>query len=465
MIERRRAAVRPRVFVPDGTGVALLEDQVTERIEARRPGIVELTGPAGAGKTTALAHLRTMFGDDPFMVLVEAPVESAMREVAITALAHLVISVSPLVPITAADVEYWALAPWGRDEWIEYLLARHHDRCASVMRRLVNGHHARWLAGRPELCTLALDRLAADEELVDVKEALRQELWARLATAESREAACDFAFRTLLGLEVPDILSLWDSIETDARALLRHDQVQMLLAAEYVAASLMDDRAFEILQLQFPVALMQEVASLVRGDEPCLALLRKIVASRDPTCQPMAASLLHAANVEWKPLPGRSPNLVGAHLPDVRWRGMRLVRLNMSNADLSGADLSESKLKSVNMKAWRLGGARLHGAILKRWLAVDAVLSDADLSHINAPAADLSATDLRDANLDGALLRNARFYNADLRGARFVRADLTGASFAGASVEGADFSGADLWAPTCGRSHCGRLSSRGRDSC
>src|SRR5689334_12246188 len=64
MIEPRSAPVRPRVLLPDATGAVLLEDEVAERLEAGERGYIELAGPPGSGKSTALRHLAHLFGDN-----------------------------------------------------------------------------------------------------------------------------------------------------------------------------------------------------------------------------------------------------------------------------------------------------------------------------------------------------------------------------------------------------------------
>jgi hypothetical protein len=65
MVKAEKAAVRPRVILPDGDGVMLLEDAVRARLDAEEWGLVELTSLAGAGKSTALAHLAHVFADHP----------------------------------------------------------------------------------------------------------------------------------------------------------------------------------------------------------------------------------------------------------------------------------------------------------------------------------------------------------------------------------------------------------------
>ncbi|HEX4129935.1 MAG TPA: pentapeptide repeat-containing protein [Pirellulales bacterium] len=426
----------------------MLEDEVSARIESRAWGLVELTGPSGSGKSTALAHLAHSFFAEPFVVLSDAPQATDAVELLAAVNDRLVIVASLASEILGEERERWALAAWGSDEWIEYLLACHREQCASVMQRVNAGSRAGVLGGSPALWRPVLDHLAADERQRDIIEALRQELYARLVTVESRDAARAFCFATFHGVssQIDDVVALWDSINALGRDLLHHDIVQLLLAAEFVAAVLAIEQSSTILRLPLPERLVRETAALVRDRTEQVDRLRAVLTGGgDEALQPTAASLVYAADPSWMPRPGYAPLLAGAFLSGARWRRVRLARLNISRADLTGADLTEARLKHVCAHDTRLDGACLHGATLKRFSALDAQLADADLSHANARAADFRGAGLRGANLEGALLRRARFEGADLRGSRFARADLTHATFAGSQVEGADFTGADLW--------------------
>ena len=61
MVTPCRAIVRPRTVSPFTGEVILLEDVVELLLEEMRDGIFRITGGAGAGKTTAVAHLAAVF--------------------------------------------------------------------------------------------------------------------------------------------------------------------------------------------------------------------------------------------------------------------------------------------------------------------------------------------------------------------------------------------------------------------
>ncbi len=448
MVDCKAAPVRPRVLVPDSSETLILEDEVRTRVEARQWRIIELAGPIGAGKSVALGHLAHIFDSDRRLHLADRPSGAASQLLVDLATDRLVICTSPTFVETPEGLERWRLVPWGQDERIEYLLAVHHDQCASVMRRIRADSQWRWLKGVVGLWCVVLDRMAADETLCDVKSALRQELDAQLPT-EVRPLARECAFAVLNdpAAVVMSAKRLLESgqIDPPARALLRHEQVNLLLAVEYLIEQLQGDSVGGVLEKRLPELLVREAATFLRCDEGILNRLRNVVASCDWNCHAMAASLLHAAGVGWVPADGRpAPRLSQAYLAGAQWPGVRLHKLNVFKTDLTGADLSGSKLEDVLANAAQMSGIRLHGAQLTRFVADRAQLADADLSFIRAPHADFTHADLRGANLEGALVAYGSFRQADLRGTACCRACLAHASFRDSQLDGADFSGADL---------------------
>jgi ABC-type cobalamin/Fe3+-siderophores transport system ATPase subunit len=106
-----------------------LEDEVARLVAERPGGLVRLVGPEGSGKTTSLEHLAAVLAGTKVYFFDHS-------------LSHdhdLLPSDNACWVVRATDVggaDTYRLAPWGEDEWIEYLLAVHQHRCASVMTRL-----------------------------------------------------------------------------------------------------------------------------------------------------------------------------------------------------------------------------------------------------------------------------------------------------------------------------------------
>lgn len=98
---------------------------------------------------------------------------------------------------------------------------------------------------------------------------------------------------------------------------------------------------------------------------------------------------------------------------------IRLLEINLKDADLSGAYLNYADLSNAYLNYANLSGADLNYANLS-----NAYLMFANLSGSKLYKANLKGADLRVANLSGAEL-----YEADLSGTDLESADLSGATF------------------------------------
>lgn len=447
------AAVRPRVVVPQLDESVLLDEEVRERLASARTGLIWLWGLPGSGLSTAIAHLAHAFSGEPSLVLADSPSDTEFEDLLSTATRRLVICASSTALPNQRLFEQWRMALWARDEWIEYLLATHRDQCASVMQRVSTDARRHSLAGAAQLWQIALDRLALDDNQEDLQTALTAELHARLSDLRVRALVAEQCFRRSASANQLESFKAWFELvhsgqfSAGIRALVRHEFVQTILAAEFLAERLQAGTGDNLLDSVLSAQLLEYTAELIRGERSTISRLRKILIGRNRLLHPMAASLLHAARETWTPSSGRAPNLAGAMLPGLRWIGARFASVDVSGADLTGANFSESRFGRVRAKETQLSGAILHGAQLKQLGAIGANLSDADLSFVRAEAARFCEADLRGATLEGALLGDASFTSADLRGASFRRANLKNASIEGAKIANADFSGCNLsWA-------------------
>ncbi len=340
----------------------------------------------------------------------------------------------------------------------------HRGKCRrSIMGRYRSAGDTDLLRGNPELWRQILDVMAADESLTTIGDGLRRIIDLKMPAGWLREMASDWCLAISLN-ELESGVKIRRQLDRDTAfpnllRLLRHVPVLLLLAAERVAGELRTGRDCRFLQKRLGQALIQWVAGMI-GDEPAaLDRLRAILANdADQRLQGMAASLIHAADIGWRPqrlvanpphywLARQKPvipNLCGALLKDARWRGIVLTGMNLSGTDLSGADLSEANLDDVDFSDGKLNSATLSGAHLAGCRAEAASLVGADLSYIRAERAEFNGVNARRASFEGALLSRASFREANLSEARFLRAKLAAANFVGADIEGADFSGADL---------------------
>jgi uncharacterized protein YjbI with pentapeptide repeats len=437
MIQPERAPVKPRVLCPASGEALPLEDEVRALLEAGARGVVEITGPAGAGKTTALRHLAAVLPSSARVKFVDGPLVSSAGFAR-----DLVICAGDLPPGISRAASY-RLAGWHEDEWLEYLLALHSEGCASVLARLRSAPDPASCPPLPGLWGIVLDQMAANTEVCGVREAL-----------------CRFLEKELL-LPAGDYIRAWCLVaqlqpgESPARlgqkgcspkllTALRYPTVQVILAVEKVVENLARGGPIHFLGERLPQILVREAGTAVSSTPAALDRLHEVIESPHRQWHPMAASILHASATRWIPAGQKIPVLVGAYLDGVTWPGLDLQGAKLTEADLSHADLQGANLSQTLAKGADFRQALLRGASLERLHAERANFVKAEMSGVQARWANFERAAFECANLGGACLSGATFEQANLSGARFTLADLSHAVMNDVQVRDADFSQANL---------------------
>lgn len=432
VIRPRRAPVAPRVRAfPDG-GPLRLDERVRAVLDAGRRGAVNLYGPPGSGKSTALAHLAATLPNERTVRLWDnnhGPPEAP--------------HIGALTVFTSRErraagcVAAFEMAPWTADDLIEYLLAVHANRVASVMKRVNASSVAAELCAAPEVGRAVLDALSADESLADATAALRSRLAGPLSDPDGRAATlCLGLLKYHAGRDgngawpEPRKEELARCAGSTAGRLLRHRPVQVLLAGERVVRDLCDGAGYDALVDRLPRDLVEEVARRLGHWPDAVAQLAALLDEpRAEAAHASAAGILILLRPDWHPGRTRLRKLAGAHLVGARW---------------AGADLRDADLWDANFGRADLAGARLDGATAKGASFRQALLRGASMGRVHAVGADFCGCDLRDARMNHGQFQDAQFGQARLDGASLCGARLHRAAFAGASLAGADFTGAIL---------------------
>jgi uncharacterized protein YjbI with pentapeptide repeats len=447
-----RAAVRPRVtrLHAPGADAVLLEELVAQWLGSRVAGVVALHGEPGSGKSAALAHIAVLFAGERRLVLLDETDHASYDAIDPAALAIHVTEQTPERPLLAR----LRLARWSSDEWIEYLLHAHRERCASVMTRLSAASDGEKLEGPAELCSVVLDELARDGSLPGVQSALDRHTSAVFGDAAAREQAASACLRVSFATSVAEAATLTRALEQlcgGAFRFVRHRPVRHALAAQAFAGQLADG-AFAAGKLRaLPRELERRAAPLVRAQPRAMKRLHRWLTTGEDNAAAGVASLWHLADAAdlatW--LGSRKHDskrfvLDGARLRKAPWKGLNAKRFRLEHADLSGADLQDADLTDASLRKANLARADLSRANLEDLHAEGAVFSRAVLAGCVANDAAFIGAEFQDSEFAHARMHAANFSNADLRRARFHEADLTRAIFAGATLDGADFSGARL---------------------
>jgi uncharacterized protein YjbI with pentapeptide repeats len=451
-IVANRAAVRPRVtrLHAPGESAVLLEDLVARWLESRVAGVVALHGEPGSGKSAALAHIAALFDGERRLLLLDETDRTPDDEIDPAALVIHVTEQTPERPPLAR----LRLARWSADEWIEYLLHAHRERCASVMTRLQVARDGEKLDGPAELCSVVLDELAHDDSLSGVQSALDRHTAAAFGDVATRSQVASACLRVSFAtsvLEAAELTRVLAQLCGDDFRFIRHRPVRHTLAAQAFASQLAEG-AFKAEKLRaLPRELERRAAPLVRAQPRAMKRLHHWLAKDEDNAAAGVASLWHLADAgdlaAWLGARKRERKpfvLDGARLRHAPWKGLNAKRFRLENADLSGADLQGADLGDAWLRRANLAGADLSRANLEDVHAESTLFSKAVLLECVANDAEFIGANFQDADLTRAHMHAANFHNADLRRARFHEADLTRARFEGASLDGADFTGARL---------------------
>jgi uncharacterized protein YjbI with pentapeptide repeats len=341
-------------------------------------------------------------------------------------------------------------AGWGRDEWIEYLLAKHKVQCPSVMRRVLNDAEIESLDGNPHILCQVLDELASDDQIPDVKSAFNRIVDRHFPDVEIRRAITPGLIQLLVGGEKSEHLITGVELSPEQSRLAYLDAVQIRLATETVWHDLTNETPIRnflsqiwprrlIAALAVHVAESMEVQHKLRGwlDFPHRFQLH-----------PKAISLLNAAKAPWRlPSEGWSNRvnlaeiiLDGADCTGKTFSHCLMVRASFEGANLNGVVLQKSSAHSANF-----AHAEMHRTRLKDFDASAASFAGADLSECVGRGASFCSANLTCANFVGARLKKCDFSDANLTLADFRRARLKYCIFQGANLDEADFSHADLF--------------------
>ncbi len=463
MVAPELAVVRPRVVSPLSGETLLLEDVVADELAAGCR-IIQITGEAGTGKTTALAHVAARLADRRGLVFLDDPtagdiaIQAASLRVICTgrfSLREILGTVSSLVgaPHPPTGQVVLPLAPWTDDESIEYLRGIAPDRCGSALSRLKQSPLAGELRGNAALSRAVLDEFLADEQLTSLRVAVQRIVYRTVSSPLERHVAGQFCL-SILQRETDEAARSLDKLASSTAdyvrlRLLRHSLVQRLLAAERVAQSILSPYEKPLLRRALPTAVIEELAWLMNADSLLRKSLEEMLSGDDRNLHPPAATLLFAGDRTWRPSEGCRASLAGGQFVEASWQGLKLRLVDdgpstLAGANLSRANLRESLLERTILCATQLGGASLSKAVLTGADADGANLAGATLIGVTADRIKLRRANLQRAVLDGASLIAASLEGADLTAASLQFVNLTRAWLTGCKIEGADFTGACL---------------------
>jgi len=446
MLDPSPAPVRPRVIVEGSGSAVLLEDLVEEMASAGQVAWLALLGPAGAGLTTALRHVKWRLGDG-------ARITFADRTVADSALGRTGFSSIGFPPGKTRQIAMrkCRLVGWGRDEWIEYLLSVHKPCCASVMRRLQADPYSSAMSGHPALCSQVLDLMAADETLQSVHEALMRAIDAQFTDVTLRKEISRLIYERMTtdfaAQEIDAIPLEWFS--TEQLRLIHIPAIRILLAGQ--TAWQIVQRPRSRLPNYWPRDLVQEIAG--RGQES-LDLRQDLQArltSKHQKSHTVIFSLLHALGTPLRDVLPQQPGLAhplrqldGAFLDHADLSKLAISKCLMSDASFEKADFTATVLREVHAQRTNFSEACFRDARLLRFDGTCASFIAADMTRLRGVEAIWRGAQFSFANMTEAHVEDSQLPGADLSNAICRGATFRGCQFTGACLQDADFCDADF---------------------
>ena len=430
----RRAPVRPRVQSIGDSAILPLEHHIRQLLDEKSLEPVNIFGPPGCGKSAALGHIAALFGDRVHVVdgswsgglgaqqQQQAAIESRRLIVFATG--------SPASP------RAFALAPWTRDDVIEYLLAAYPTECKSVMARL--GEQGDELQGSPEFWVIVLEAFAADRALDTVSDALRRHAAAELGDSTFYQEVACYALQNVCR-------GSWSALPRDRYSpkrtrLFNSFAVSLYLASDALCASLAAQESWALAS-SLPPDLLTAAAPMLRQMPEAVESLKR--ALRLPYVQSAGSSLLIRADPAWRPEEPLS-DLQHAQLQNAKWKGVNLAKCNLRRAAFVTADLSDARLTGTNAYGANFTQAWFCRALMDAFIGVEANFTMANLIGARGDDALFNHAIFKDASARMAWLRGAQFTDADLAGCDLSMATVTGSHLCRTNLAGADFTCAML---------------------
>ena len=415
VLEPALASIAPRVISPETGDKILLVDEIENWIWKCEYKTIRIKGE---GKTTALKHLKEVFKNN---ARVEVEDDDSVSEIN----RSLILVVSKPRPGISVEL---TLAKWDQDDFIEYLLNKYPQSCASVMKRLERVDKG-FANGSPHVWSIILDRMAENEWVQDIERAVLSEIFVRFGNLKKCDKFCDHWIENSFLTEKIFRAGRNPWFPQQVKELLKFDEIPEFMFAERFARRLNIDPEF-ILNRALRSRFLRIVAKRLFEVGDAKLELSKLFRKAPPQVARNSAMLLFYADSSWRPK-GRKKNLNlrASSFAGAKWPKLNLIEPNFSGATFCDSDFSNSRLDRANLFESNFCGADLSGAKIPHCNARRSVFGNCDLSRCDAshgefPKAHFAEANLANANFENSILCEANLDKACLRGTNFSKAFL-----------------------------------------
>ena len=387
----------------------------------------------GVDCASSLEYLKNGFADDPRIHVCATP-RFAFKAIEPC---HLWIHSDPKV----ASSLTLNIAPWDRDDVIQYLLLCYPERCAAVLSRIGPADYG-IVRGGPSVWQCIIEAiLSMSHEVIfmGILESILMSKLPRVSTSLTRRESMEWLGDQLL---IPDSLNRLMLLSDDPvyHTLLSVPQLRLQIEADRFAKLLQLSNK-RILQTPRSSELLTEVSQRLKGSTKVTDFLRRCVYQSYAS---MAASLLIQIDPSWKPSKGGSYEFQHAYLARARWREVLLDGVKFGNANLSDIDLDESLLTRSFFGSDICDRASFVDARMKGTTANKSSFVDSNFFRAEMLESKWKECDLRFSNFSGANFGGSAFTKCDLSETSFRACVAGSVLFSECKLGGADFTDAQL---------------------
>ena len=337
-----------------------------------------------------------------------------------------------------------SVAPWDRDDVIQYLLATHASDCSSIITRIQPEFFA-LVRGGLSLWKSIVETMLRFPTETDLQQVLVRLLRSRLpptVTPGGGDPMKWIADQLLASQTLDKLLMLID--EPICRSLLGISSLRLEIEATRFA-DLLKQSNKSILQRLHSNQRLIEVSKRLRGNKSVADFLKSCIFEKYAST---SVSILSQIDPTWKPIKRSNYQFQNAYLCGACWSGSYLEHANFGGANLTKICLDHSVLTDSIFHVTKSDGASFVDTCLRGVKGNKASFGSADFCR-----AEMCQTIWKESNFSGAdfswsLLDESFFSQCDLRDVNFRSCVANQMHLSQCNLAGVDFTDAQL-----GRSH------------
>jgi len=431
-----------RILISDAIEVMLVPSKLQQvLLQLGKPQVVYLDG---ADSQIALEYLRDFYGNDPRVKIAPTFLWDDWEEFdeACRVLIH--------TDKAIASTQWFSIAPWDRDDLIQFLLAAHPAQCGLILGRIPSETYGK-VRGGVSLWIGIVETMLAFPNEDDLHRILVSILRPKLTAVHSVHlhdsmnwlgdqflSAYSQSSKTHLPESIEKMVLLSD--DPLYRSLLSIPSLQSRIASDRFAELLRQSNK-SILKASYRSELITEVSKRLQGNESVADFLKKCVYGKYAST---AVSILSQIDPTWKPPKGKDYKFQNAYLSGASWAGSYLEETKFGGATLTNMCLDDSVLNDSILHFTRCDGISAEDACLRGIKANKASFVGAHFCRAEMCVTSWEDCDFRQSDFGSALLDGSSFVRCDLRDTSFRSAVSNRVQFCDCNLKGSDFSDAQL---------------------